>query len=603
MRISRTKVALGAIAVSLLGATMALGQDSPESLLPPGFDEPVAPAPSAPPRPRATPEPGAPGGLTLAPTTLGLPATPVPTPSPTPLDPAALALLAAQQAAEAQRYEMPAYARRSLSLVGAAGPAEGALGADAFRGVDGIYLEALMRSLRAPIASRWLSIALRRTLVSRVDTPARVNGADFAAERAWLLVRMGESVAARAVVQAVDTENYTPKLYQVAMQTALATGDPGQLCPLVEGGVAQAQERGWLVARGICKALAGEAAAPLLKALEKQGAARGVDMLLARKVAGMGARGRQAITIEWDGVDQLTAWRYGLATASGTDIPDTMLQTAGPQVQAWRALSPMLDVRQRIAPADYAVARGVLSNAALVDLYGAIDGEDDQSRAEYAIGRDLRTAYVAPTRAERVTALTGLWNEAKTPDARYARLILTARAAARLPVDTQEVDMDRLIASMLSAGLDRTALRWHSRVTAGSDGWAMLALADPDASRRYGAGEVNDYAPAGANVALKQKLFFAGMAGLGRMSPAEAQRGASSVEVAIGQENGWTRAIDRAARANQPGLVIVLAGIGMQTTDWRGVPPEVLYRVCNALRLVGLGGQARMIATEAIARL
>ena len=32
---------------------------------------------------------------------------------------------------------------------------------------------------------------------------------------------------------------------------------------------------------------------------------------------GTGAQGHQAVTIEWDGVNQLTAWRYGLATAGG----------------------------------------------------------------------------------------------------------------------------------------------------------------------------------------------------------------------------------------------------------------------------------------------
>src|SRR3546814_19132242 len=54
----------------------------------------------------------------------------------------------------------------------------------------------------------------------------------FAAERAWLLIRMGEPVVARSLIQDVDTGNYTPKLLQVAMQAALATGDPAGLCPL-----------------------------------------------------------------------------------------------------------------------------------------------------------------------------------------------------------------------------------------------------------------------------------------------------------------------------------------------------------------------------------
>ena len=55
---------------------------------------------------------------------------------------------------------------------------------------------------------------------------------------------MGEAVAARAVVQGVDNDNYTPKLYQVAMKAVLATGDPAGLCPLAEprrGGDARAR--------------------------------------------------------------------------------------------------------------------------------------------------------------------------------------------------------------------------------------------------------------------------------------------------------------------------------------------------------------------------
>ncbi|WP_260598902.1 hypothetical protein [Sphingomonas endolithica] len=603
MRIFRTKTAAAAIAVCVLGAGIALAQDSPESLLPPGFNEPVAPPA---PQPTTAPGPRAPGGLTLAPTTLGRPAAPSAPEAggdDAPADPAADALLAeAQAAALAQakaRYEAALSARRSLTRVGPAGPAEGALGPDAFRGVNGVFAETLMRRLDAPIASRWLSIALRKTLMSRVDTPADVGGADFAAERAWLLLRMGESVAGRAVAESVDPEHYTPKLYQVMMQAALATGDPGALCPAVNGGAALAGERGWVLAKGMCAGLAAQPSAPIMKALERKGVARGIDMLLARKVAGMGASGRQAITVEWAGVDQLTAWRFGLALATGTAIPETLLGTVAPHVQSWRALSPMLSVRDRIAPADYAAARGVLSSAALVDLYGAIDADDDQSLAEISVARDLRTAYAAGTRAERMTALRGLWDEPKTADGRYARLILTARAAARVPVDTAEADVGRLVGSMLAAGLDRSALRWRERAEQGSDAWAMLLLANPDVAPQMPYRQVSAY----SDDALKQRMLFAGLAGLGRLSRDDISRGAEALDVKVGAENGWTRAIDRAARLDQPGLVVLLAAIAMQTSDWRGVPPEALYRIIGAMRAVGLGGQARMIAAEAIARL
>lgn len=589
----------------------ALGQDSPESLLPPGFNDPAGtPAPGATPRSRAPSQ----GGLTLNPATLGRPVTPpaAPVPGATPepgeevVDPVVAAVLADAQAAAAVRaaeaYARALSAHRSLDRVGVAGPQDGALAPDAFRGADGVYVEELMRRLEAPIASRWLSMALRKALVSRLDTPARVNGADFAAERSWLLVRMGESVAGRAVAQSVDPENYTPKLYNALMQAGLATGDPGALCPVADKAAPSARERGWVVAKSICAGLAGQPASKLLSANERSGAARGIDILLARKVAGMGARGRQAVTIEWNSVDQLTAWRFGLAVASGTDIPDTLIATVNPRVQAWRALSPMIDVRGRIAPADYAAARGVLSNAAMVDLYGALDNDDDQASAELSIARDLRTAYSAGTRTERMTALKGLWDEPKTADGRYARLILTARAAARLPVDTEGADVDRLVRAMLSAGLDRSALRWRDKAEKGGDAWAMLALADPDGGRRYSAGDIGGYSGADDKDGTRRRMLFAGLAGLGRLSQEDIASGAESFGVRIGAENSWTRAIDRAARLNQPGLVILLAAIGMQTTQWRGVPPEVLYRSLGAMRAVGLGGQARMIAAEAIAR-
>ena len=49
-------------------------------------------------------------------------------------------------------------------------------------------------------------------------------------------------------------------------------------------------------------------------------------------------------------------------------------------------------------------------------------------------------------------------------------------------------------------------------------------------------------------------------------------------------------------------MVVLLSAVGMQTSAWRGVPPQALYRIVEALRSVGLDAEARMIAAEAIAR-
>ncbi|WP_107952384.1 hypothetical protein [Sphingomonas faeni] len=610
MRTSLKVSLAAAVAVgALVALAPAIGQDRPESILPPGFGEPTpAPAPrSTPPagtqaarptdpaQPTApAPAPAQPGAMIqpLPPTTPGDAPLVPPVATPAPVDPAVLA-----------QYEMPASARRSLATVGPVTASGGGLDTDAFGEADGQYVETLMRRLSAPLPSRWMSILLRRALVSHVDTPSRTNGADFAAERAWLLLRMGESVAARAVAQNVDTDNYTPKLYQVAMNTALATGDPAGLCPLVTGAMRYAPARGWTMAQAMCAGLSGNPAqaSPLIATAKRRNVASGVDLLLAQKVVGAGAQGRQAVTIEWDGVDRLTAWRFGLAMATGVTVPDELYGTAGPQVKYWQALSPSVALGDRLAPAEAAAGQGVLSSAALVDLYAAAATDDDTQSGATATANDLQTAYADRNPDSRLTALRQLWGGANARPS-YARLVLTARAAARMNPALAKAEADLLVASMLSAGLDRTAARWLGSVPAGSDAWAMIMLSDPDAYRRLSYSDLASYTGGEGDSALKQRMLFAGLAGLGRLNQGDIERAAQSLGVRIGADNAWTRALDRAARDGQAGTVVLLAAVGMQAGSWKDIPPEALYRIVGALRGVGLDGEARMIAAEAIAR-
>ena len=85
------------------------------------------------------------------------------------------------------------------------------------------------------MASRWAHIALRDALLARTRAPRDVNPVDWVAERAWLLLRMGEADAARMLIADVDVDRFTPKMVQVAVQSALATADPSALCPLEDG--------------------------------------------------------------------------------------------------------------------------------------------------------------------------------------------------------------------------------------------------------------------------------------------------------------------------------------------------------------------------------
>ena len=612
----RNKPVLAALfcTAALLCAIPALSQDNPKSILPPGFGEPEPEAP----KPTDTKSqkqptdllpdvalktPGSNSSPSVRPPTIGgLPIDPLAKPT----DPAAAALVAPVL------QDLPASARRSTLSIGVLEPEDGGMGSEAFGRSNGKYLSALMRSLRAPVASRWASILLRRAVLSKVNTPAGVTGADWAAERAWLLIRMGEADPARLMVQSVDVDQFTPKLFEVAMQASLANADPAGLCPMVEPALEVSKEPAWKAARAICSALAGESAqaSSQIDGVRSKGLGRGIDGLLAEKVVGAGGNTRRAVVIQWDDVTTLTAWRYGLATATGLTIPERLRATVGPHVRAWQARAPLLPAADRTNSVEIAAAMGILSSAALVDHYGAVADATDVADTQGKPFMTLRAAYAATADPAKLTAMRQLWDvQTQSEPLRYARLILTARAAARLkPSDEAANDVDRLIAAMLSAGLDVQASRWAKTVTdgggdAGTRAWGLLAVGSPAKVVDWGTGRIRSYqSNAGSEKQRRGEFLFAAMAGLGRMEASDATSMAESLAIPIGTQTRWTRALERAVLANEPATVALLCAVGLQRRNFADIPAVQLYHVISALRRVGFAGEARMIAAEALTR-
>ncbi len=300
-----------------------------------------------------------------------------------------------------------------------------------------------------------------------------------------------------------------------------------------------------------------------------------------------------------------------MASATGLTIPDRLLATAGPHVRAWQARAPMLPLEERLAAADFAASLGVFSNASMVEIYSLIADTTDPADFRQSVGGRLRTAYVAASDEARVDAMRGLWREAgEDPVRRHARLILTASAAGRIdPSEDHAGDAADLIASMLSAGLDRQAARWAEVVgemegAEGDRAWAMLALASPATAVDLGSGRIADFVDADTSSgSMRSKLLVAALAGLNRIPEGTATSLAGDLGIRFGRRNRWTAMIDSAAQRRQPATAALLAAIGMQTAGWAGVPPENLYHIVRALRLTGHEFEARMIAAEAIARL
>lgn len=596
------------LTVGIVSAPVIGQNDAPESLLPPGFNDP-APAPSQaePPTPadpgRAVPPPPA-----VSPTIV--PVAPLPSLAGEEESEDALSeeLVALQeQLAEqmAQAQALPPGARRSLDLIGPLTEANGGFRATSLGNIGGPYAQTLVRRTGGRIVSRWASLGLQRLLLSELDTPQGINGANWAAERAALLLRLGSADGAVRMVQAVDPPAATPRLLNVALNSYVSAADPLGMCPLLPFADDGVKSNEWQLVRAMCAGFSGEgsAAREQIDRARRQAGMDRIDVVLAEKIVGASMNGRRAVSVQWDDVNQLTRWRFGLALTAGLEPPETLFASADRNYQAWRARAPMAPLASRVQAADMAAAMGILSSSDMIDLYSATfddAGTDEALRDRTAL---LRTAYVAADVDDRIRAMQALWTRSDNAFVRYSAHILTAHAAARVaPSEDLVSSSDDLIVSMVSAGFDTSAARWTGVVRQGSLGWAVLALAAPGRSQLSSSQVSEFFGNDNSTDARKSAFLVAGLAGLNRISENDRNSLAESLGFRLGGETRWISAIRAAAASGNDGLVTLLVAMGMQGNDWSAMTPRQLYHVVSALRAVGRQAEARMIAAEAVSR-
>ena len=585
-------VTAGVVAIG--AALPVLGQQGPESLLPPGFGDPPPPPPPSTKGPTPKQTGGAPSDAT---STTGTTSTASAKPS-------------AEAKAEDDdeddeeteiRYDVPPTARRSLKQVGIMSEASGGFPVTAFGSVKGEFLINAARNTKGPLASRWGTIMARRALASRTNTPVDVSGADWVAERAALILRMGDAVVARQLVQQVDSGVYSKRLLEVSMPIFLANADLAGMCPVVDAGSQKTDSPEWKTALSICASLAGEQAraTSLLSQVRNKGWVKGIDYLLTEKAVGAGTNGRRTVKIEWDKVSTMTNWRHGMAQATGIEPPEALYAGLGKQADGWRVQLPMISIKTRVATASGAAALGVLSNRAMVDIYGLAAEDTDIADDISTRADNVRAAFVGSSDGDKIAAMQALWDGATTETQRRGMFVLTARAAALVAPNAG--DADRLIASMLSGGFDSQAARWLTVVDEGSLGWGMLATGSPEWTNMVDTGALDDFQGNDDSEKYhKSALLVAGLAGLGRVSQDTLTSFQSDIDTNVTRETNWSRAIRAAAARGESGTVALLAAAGLQASDWAQVPAHHIYHMVSALRDVGLDAEARMIAAEAV---
>jgi hypothetical protein len=504
--------------------------------------------------------------------------------------------------------EFPGWARRDPWTVGVLDPATRGLGENPWGDTSGAFLSTLMRRMGTPVASRWAHIAMRDALLARARAPRDVNPIDWAAERSWLLLRMGEADAARMLVNNVDTDRFTPKMVQVGVQTALANADAAALCPL-EQGIRKYDLKVRQFVQAMCASLAGDSdsASSQIDNARRFGRIGGIDLALAQKVVGAAGSGRAA-TIDWDPVDSLTAWRFGLSLATGMVPPDRLINASAPRLRAFEARAPLLSPQQRLDSALVATGLGVLSSQSLVDLYSAIYESTDPTDLPSTDAWQLRQAFVGKDEETRLAAIRHLLDLGKSGLQKEAARALVARAATLVTPNAKLAkDAPELISAMLAAGYDSAAERWIPAVS-GMSGeeadrcWAMLALGAPNVAD-VGTSRITSFIRRDKSPDKVRSAFLvAGLAGLGRISTDTANSLNRSYGLGLGATTNWTRAMDASAGRREAGTVLVLTGTGFQTPSWDKVPSSHLYHAISALAHTGQDFTARMIAAEALSR-
>ncbi len=606
-------------------ASFAGAQSKPESLLPPGFDDPVpAPAPRTPPTPAPGTAQSPAGGPGVAPVP-GMPVDPSTLPPMPSISREELSRLPSIEQLEnmsteeldqllglAPKSDIPPGAQRALTRVGVLAVDEGGLPPGALANQSDKLVRAVLNGTQGPMVSRWGHILLRRALASRMAAPLGMDPIEFAALRVGVLNRMGEYSLSRAVVQDIDTANWSAPLTQEALTAYLASGDITGACPAVRLQGSQRKDGEWQMWQAICNAYAGETAlsATQLDRALFRGVAPRVDVLLARRLAGAAGRGQRGVQIEWNGVDDLNPWRFGLANAVGEPIPQGVLDNAlkargGAYYARSGALLPMLGATQRAAFAGRAAREGIMSADAMVDLYSEVYLDSAATGDPQTNAASLREAYLATDPAARIAAMQRLWAAGASLGGGdgYGARVLTAYAAARIPVNEASASAaGDLIGAMLAAGLDRNAARWGNVVEEGSLGWALIALSAPN-GEAVGQGAVESFVSGDSSPGQRKSAFLvAGLAGIGRLSESDANAVAGDLGADLTRQTRWSRAISDAANVGNPALVVLLAGLGMQGTSWEQMTPLHLYRITSALTRVGMAAEARMIAAEAVAR-
>jgi hypothetical protein len=528
--------------------------------------------------------------------------------------------------AEARSVEVKTLSKVDPDSVGVIDASQGGFAVNMWEGTDRALVAKLLPLLPGRMSSPVMRQLTRRLLLTRALAPqGEVDGDSLLALRVQRLFAMGDLAAVHGLLQNAPAQLVEESLTRTAVESLFFGNDNAGACKQVRSSVQMFQGSYWQQAIAFCLALGGQHARAALVAdilAEREGAADEAFFTAMDALAG----GRDAVV---EALPDPMALRISMMRAANLKLPNDVATSGKPPILRAVAISPNAELDLRLDAAERAEALGALSPAELREIYASVPFEKPEldnplSTAEAIWGprgrallvRAANLHRVSMTRAEVLQRAWRLGTEKGGGDV-FLRVSIPELLAIEPAGELMWFAGDAARA-LFAAGRRAEAFAWYDLVsgeaetnsdaaTAVAALWPLVVLSDtedsirwdPDGLRRWWAIQKD---ATDARTIRRAHLLFSLFEALDKQVPvglwAEVIGDPKPASAQV-PNPALRHALRGASEDLRLGETVLLAILTLGEAGVRSAGPVGLEVTIRALKLVGLHGEARLLALEA----
>lgn len=292
-----------------------------------------------------------------------------PQPTPTQTAPAATPIFPESPSGEAGPVEIHTLQAVDADSVGVIDDKEGGLGVDMWGGADRNYVGRIVALLPRNVSSPTMRDLMRRLLLTRAMAPPRTApGPGLLPLRIDALFALGDLEAAMSLIARAPIAPLDEHLLRTEVESRFFRQDTTGACGQVRSAAQDYKDAYWQQAMAYCLALAGKTAeAALLSDIlaERSSSVHPAFFAAMDRLSG-------GPPPEVESLPAPSALYLSMMRAASLALPNDVSERASSSVQKAVALSPNAALELRLAAAEMAAVRGILSGKTLAEIYSAV---------------------------------------------------------------------------------------------------------------------------------------------------------------------------------------------------------------------------------------